>query len=116
MAKQYTYEALPAIIVYTNAIDQSQRKLAEELIKNTYTLKNEMIPILAKEKSVISENGKIKSIKPFNLEKFKERSIELSISAKNSACSEGFIKDIKDYFIYQIIDIFSVRYKRILSK
>ena len=114
LSKQYKYEDLPAIIVYTNAIDKEQIKQAEDLVKNTYELKNEMIHVLAKEKLVQSEIGKNETIYPFNLDKLKERSIELANSAVISSCYEGLINDIKYHFNEQI-NIFGEKFKEIFK-
>ena len=114
LSNQYKYEDLPAIIVYTNAIDKEQIKQAEDLVKNTYELKNEMIHVLAKEKLVQSEIGKNETIYPFNLDKLKERSIELANSAVISSCYEGLINDIKYHFNEQI-NIFGEKFKEIFK-
>ena len=98
LSEQYTFETLPIIIVYTNAIDKEQIELAEKVIKETYQLKNDFIPILAAEKPVKLENGKNKIMKPYNLDKLREKSFQLAMSAVNSSCYEGLIKDIKNHF------------------
>ena len=43
LSELYTFKKLPIIIVYTNAIDQSQVKSAKDIIKNTYNLENDII-------------------------------------------------------------------------
>ena len=116
LSEQYTFEALPAIIVYTNAIDKEQIHLAENVIKETYNLKNDFIPILASEKPIKSENGKNEIIKPYNLDKLKETSFKLALSAVNSSCYEGLIKDLQNHFNEEIHNLEEKIKENILKK
>ena len=116
LSEQYTFETLPTIIVYTIAIDNEQIKLAEKTIKETYKLNHDFIPILASEKTVISNEGENKTIKPYNLDKLKKKSFQLSKSAVKSSCYEGLIKDIKNHFNEEIHNFTETIQKYIIKK
>ena len=47
---------LPIIIVYTNAIDKTNIKKAEEFISKTLKLNNDFIEVLAKDKTIVGDS------------------------------------------------------------
>jgi len=95
LSQQYSYKTLPVVIVYTNAIDQRQVGEAQNYIKDTLKLDNNFIPVLAKEKVVGTNDSQVSKIKPYNLDKLTEVSIDLAKSAVESSCYQGLIEDIK---------------------
>ena len=101
LSKQYSLKTLPVIIVYTNAIDPLQSREAEKYIKEKLKLDNYFIPVLAKEKTV-GLGDQIIKIKPSNLDKLKEISINLAKSAVESSCYQGLIEDIQKTIINEI--------------
>ena len=90
LSSQYTLESLPVIIVYTNAIDDNEIKLARDYVKEELALDNDFIPILAQER--IIRNTKVA---PFGLDKLIEKSIDLAKGAVKSSCFEGLKEEIK---------------------
>ena len=98
LGEQYTLQNLPIIIVYTNAIDQSNIKKAEEFISKTLKLNNDFIAVLAKDKEIIDGS----MIRSYNLDKLMNLSIEKAKSAVHSSCYEGLINQIKSEVINMI--------------
>ena len=113
LSELYTFKKLPIIIVYTNAIDQSQVKSAKDIIKNTYNLENDIINILAKETQIKDTKD---SIKPYNLDKLKEKSFELAQSAVNSSYSEGVLNELKNHFKEKLNSFEKVCENKILNE
>ena len=92
LSKQYKSEVLPVIIVYTNAVYPDDTREAINYIKNALKLDNEFIDVLAKRRELRGQSA----VEPFNLDKLRERSIELAMSAINSSCYEGLSEEIKN--------------------
>jgi hypothetical protein len=101
LSQQYSYKKLPVIIVYTNAIDQSQVDMAQKYIKDFLKLSNNFIPVLAKERIVYNQQ----KIKPYNLDKLIEVSIDLAKSAVESSCYQGLIEDIRKTISEEITNL-----------
>ena len=95
LSKQYSLEKLPVIIVYTNAMVEKEIDEAKKYIKETLKLENEFIDVLAKEK-VIKVDSKETIIQPHNLDKLREKSIELAKSAVKSSVYEGIREEVND--------------------
>lgn len=91
LAKQYTLETLPVIIVYTNAIDPTKIEQAKTYVKKVLGLDNEFIDVNSLETLTFGGG----SIPPRNLDKLKEISIKKAMSAINSSCFEGLVEEIK---------------------
>ena len=91
LSKQYQSEVLPVIIVYTNAVYPDDTREAINYIKNVLKLDNEFIDVLAKRRELRGQTA----VESFNLDKLRERSIELAMSAINSSCYEGLSGEIK---------------------
>lgn len=94
LSEQYTLEKLPVIIVYTNAINDNFIKGGKKFISDELKLSNEFIDVLSIE-TEIKVGDKTMIAPPHGLDKLKESSIKLAMSAMNSACYEGLTKDIK---------------------
>ena len=94
LSAQYSLEVLPVIVVYTNAIDPLQVNEAKKYISCKLGIKNEFIEVLAAEKQ-IKLGEQIMKIPPYNLDKLREVSIKLAMSAVDSSCYEGLTKEIK---------------------
>jgi flagellar biosynthesis GTPase FlhF len=90
LSEQYTLDKLPVIIVYTNAISPDDVEKAKEYIKSENT-KNDFIDILAVEKTIFSGEP----VKPHGLDKLIELSIKSSMSAVNSSCYEGLLRELR---------------------
>ena len=90
LSEQYTLDKLPVIIVYTNAISPDDVEKAKEYIKNE-NIKNDFIDILAVEKTIFSGEP----VKPHGLDKLIELSIKSSMSAVNSSCYEGLLRELR---------------------
>ena len=90
LSQQYTLDKLPVIIVYTNAISPDDVEKAKEYIKNE-NLNNDFIDILFLEKKMFSGE----SVKPHGLDKLIELSIKSAMSAVNSSCYEGLLRELK---------------------
>ena len=105
LSQQYSYKTLPVIIVYTNAIDQNQVEEAQNYIKDFLKLSNNFIPILAKEKIVGTQTNNGLTIKPYNLDKLTEVSIDLAKSAVESSCYQGLIENIKKIISEEITNL-----------
>jgi len=86
------YGGLPIIIVYTNATDKDKIKEAKKYVEIKNINDFEFIPVLAKEVNLTNNN----IIKPFNLDKLQEISINKAKTAVNSSCFQRLIEDIKD--------------------
>ena len=104
LSEQYTLENLPVIIVYTKAIDPEEIKNAKKYISEELKLNNLFIEILAKEKKVNIGN-KVETIKPFNLDLLRDKSIELAKGAIKSSWYQGLIEEIKEKIKKKINDI-----------
>ena len=94
LSEAYSLETLPIVIVYTNAIDDNQVKQAKDYIATKVGIKKDFIEVLAVEKPV-RFGDKIIKIPPMNLDKLKEISIKLAMSAVNSSCYEGLTEEIR---------------------
>ena len=94
LSAQYSLETLPVIVVYTNAIDPIQVNEAKKYISCKLGIRNDFVEVLAAEKQ-IKLGTQIMKIPPYNLDKLKEISIKLAMSAVNSSCYEGLIKEIR---------------------
>jgi hypothetical protein len=90
LSEQYTLDKLPVIIVYTNAISPDDVEKAKEYIKSE-NIKNDFIDILAVEKTIFSGEP----VKPHGLDKLIELSIKSSMSAVNSSCYEGLLRELR---------------------
>ena len=73
----------------------------------------DIINILAKEKQIIDSKD---SIKPYNLDKLKEKSFELAQSAVNSSYSEGVLNELKNHFNEKLNSFEEVCENKILNK
>ena len=107
LSEQYTLENLPVIIVYTKAIDPEEIKNAKKYISEELKLNNLFIEILAKEKKV-NIGSKVETIKPFNLDLLRDKSIELAKGAIKSSWYQGLIEEIKEKIKQKINDIMVV--------
>ena len=94
LSAQYSLETLPVIVVYTNAIDPIQVNEAKKYISCKLGIKNDFVEVLAAEKQIRFAE-QIMKIPPYNLDKLKEISIKLAMSAVNSSCYEGLTEEIK---------------------
>lgn len=89
LSQQYTLDKLPVIIVYTNAISPDDVEKAKEYIKSQ-NLKNDFIDILAVEKKMYSGEP----VRAHGLDKLIELSIKSAMSAVNSSCYEGLLREL----------------------
>ena len=104
LSSHYSLSELPVIIVYTNAIDEDLVKQAKDYIANEIGIKNDFVDVLSKEKPVKFGNQILK-IPPKNLDKLREISIKLAMSAVNSSCYQGLIGEIKEKINNSIIEL-----------
>ena len=95
LSQQYTLETLPVIIVYTNAVFKEEIENAKKYIKEDLKLENEFIDVLAKEKKINTKDNKEEIIEAKNLDKLREKSIELAKSAVKSSIFEVMIEEIR---------------------
>ena len=93
MSNIYTIDKLPIIIVYTQAISDSNIIKAKNYINNELKLSNEFIDILAQEDYITFNNNTI-TLHPKNLDKLVEISLEKSTQSINSACFKGKLNEI----------------------
>jgi len=96
LSQQYTLETLPVIIVYTNAVFKEEIENAKKYIKEDLKLENEFIDVLAKEKKINTKDKKEEIIEAKNLDKLREKSVELAKSAVKSSIFEGLREEIKE--------------------
>jgi DNA-binding cell septation regulator SpoVG len=78
---------------------------AQNYIKDLLKLSNNFIPVLAKEKIVGTKTDNGIKIKPYNLDKLTEVSIDLAKSAVESSCYQGLIEDIKKTISEEITNL-----------
>lgn len=78
---------------------------AQNYIKDFLKLSNNFIPILAKEKIFGTQSNNELTIKPYNLDKLTEVSIDLAKSAVESSCYQGLIENIKKIISEEIINL-----------
>ena len=90
LSQQYTLDKLPVIIVYTNAISPDEVKNAKEYIKSE-NIKNDFVDILAVEKTIFSGEP----VKPHGIDKLIELSVKSAMSAVNSSCYEGLLRELR---------------------
>ena len=111
-------DKLPVIIVYTNAISPEDVEKAKEYIKSE-NINNDFIDILAVEKTMFSGEP----VKPHGLDKLIELSIKSAMSAVNSSCYEGLLRELKknveerlDSLMNQIKEKINIEIEDIISK
>ena len=95
LSQQYSLETLPVIIVYTNAVFKEEVENAKKYIKEDLKLENEFIDVLAKEKKINTKDNKEEIIEAKNLDKLREKSVELAKSAVKSSIFEGVREEIR---------------------
>ena len=94
LSQQYSLETLPVIIVYTNAVFKEEVENAKKYIKEDLKLENEFIDVLAKEKKINTNDNNEEIIEAKNLDKLREKSVELAKSAVKSSIFEVMIEEI----------------------
>ena len=94
LSEQYSLKKLPVIIVYTQAIEPKKVKQEKEYIKNL-KIDNDFVEILAEKTEAGFENNTVE-VPAYGLDRLMEISIQRAKNAIDSACYEGFVKEIND--------------------